>query len=212
MSPPLKSGKIRILLVDDHILMRMGLASATNNEPDMEVVAEAEDGIEAVEACRLHSPDVVVLDLRMPKRNGLETIAVLRQQNQEVRVLVLSNYGSGDDIDHALRAGARGYVVKDMGLEQLLEAIRTVHSGEQYLPPEIARRLAGRVMSQLSPREMEVLALIGRGQSNKEIAATLDLVEGTVKLHVTSILAKLRVADRTQAVLVAMKRGILQLE
>ena len=212
MSPTPVSPKIRILLVDDHILMRMGLASATNNEPDMEVVAEAEDGVEAIEAYRLHRPDIIVLDMRMPKKNGLETIEALRREFGAVRILVLSNYASGDDVSNALKAGAWGYVVKDTRLEQLLEAIRTVHSGEQYIPAEIARRLAGRILSQLSKREMEVLSLIGRGQSNKEIAASLNLVEGTVKLHVTSILAKLGVSDRTQAVLIAMKRGLLQLE
>ena len=204
--------KIKILLVDDHILMRIGLASATNNEPDMEVVAEAEDGVEAIEAYRVHHPDVVVLDMRMPKKNGLETIEALRREFGSVRILVLSNYAGGDDVSHALKAGACGYVVKDTRLEQLLSAIRTVHTGEQYLPAEIARRLTGRIISQLSKREMEVLTLIGRGQSNKEVASTLHLVEGTVKLHVTSILSKLGVADRTQAVLVAMKRGILQLD
>ena len=204
--------KIRIMLVDDHILMRMGLASATNNEPDMEVVAEAEDGVEAVEAYRKHRPDVVILDLRMPKRNGIETVGVLRKEFGAVRILVLSNYNSGDDVAAAIQAGAQGYVVKDMPLEQLLDAIRRVYAGEQFIPPEIARRMASRMLSQLSPRELEVLALIGKGKSNKEIATHLSLVEGTVKIHVTNILSKLGVADRTQAVLVAVKRGILQLD
>lgn len=212
MSTAEQASKIRILLVDDHILMRMGLLSATNNEPDMIVVAEAEDGEEAIAAFREHKPDVVVLDLRMPKLNGLETISALRQEFFGVRVLVLSNYSGGDDIASAVKAGASGYVSKDMPLERLLEAIRAVHRGEKFLPNEIARRYSSRMISQLSPREMEVLSLIGRGQSNKEIASTLNLVEGTVKIHVTSILSKLEVADRTQAVLAAMKRGILQLE
>jgi DNA-binding NarL/FixJ family response regulator len=200
------------MLVDDHILMRMGLASATNNEPDMRVVAEAEDGIEAIEAYRQHKPDVVILDLRMPKRNGIETISVLRREFGSARILVLSNYSSGDEVAAAIQAGARGYAVKDTPLDALLEGIRRVHLGEQFIPAEIARRLAGRMLSQLSPRELEVLALIGKGKSNKEIASVLHLVEGTVKVHVTNILAKLGVADRTQAVLAAVKRGILQLE
>lgn len=207
-----KEPKIRILLVDDHILMRMGLASAANNEPDMQVVAEAEDGIEAIEAFRAHRPDVVILDLRMPRRNGIETIALLRREFGTARVLVLSNYSGADDVAAALQAGALGFVAKDMPLEGLLEAIRCVHAGEQFVPAEICRRLTNRVVSQLSPRELEVLALIGKGKSNKEIAAALHLVEGTVKIHVTNILAKLGVADRTQAVLVAVKRGIVQLE
>ncbi|HEX2853226.1 MAG TPA: response regulator transcription factor [Opitutaceae bacterium] len=203
---------IRIMLVDDHILMRMGLASATNNEADMRVVAEAEDGLEAIEAYRQHQPDVVILDLRMPRRNGIETIAVLRREFSSARVLVLSNYSSGEEVAAALQAGARGYASKDMPLDTLLDAIRRVHEGEQFIPPEIARRLAGRMLSQLSARELEVLALIAKGKSNKEVAAALHLVEGTVKVHVTNILSKLGVADRTQAILAAVKRGILQLD
>lgn len=200
------------MLVDDHILMRMGLASATNNEADMRVVAEAEDGLEAIEAYRQHQPDVVILDLRMPRRNGIETIAVLRREFSSARVLVLSNYSSGEEVAAALQAGARGYASKDMPLDTLLDAIRRVHEGEQFIPPEIARRLAGRMLSQLSARELEVLALIAKGKSNKEVAAALHLVEGTVKVHVTNILSKLGVADRTQAILAAVKRGILQLD
>jgi DNA-binding NarL/FixJ family response regulator len=200
------------MLVDDHILMRMGLASATNNEPDMRVVAEAEDGLEAIEAYRQHQPDVVILDLRMPRRNGIETIGVLRREFNSARVLVLSNYSSGDEVAAALQAGARGYAAKDMPLDTLLNAIRRVHEGEQFIPPEIARRLAGRMLSHLSARELEVLTLIAKGKSNKEIAAALFLVEGTVKVHVTNILSKLGVADRTQAILAAVKRGILQLD
>lgn len=200
------------MLVDDHILMRMGLASATNNEPDMRVVAEAEDGIEAVEAYRVHQPDVVILDLRMPKRNGIETIAVLRREFATARILVLSNYSSSEEVSAALQAGARGFAVKDMSLEALLDAIRRVHGGEQFIPTEIAHRLAGRMLSQLSARELEVLSLIGKGNSNKEIATTLHLAEGTVKTHVTNILFKLGVVDRTQAVLAAVKRGLLQID
>lgn len=204
--------KIRIMLVDDHILMRMGLASAANNEPDMEIVAEAEDGVEAIEAYRIHRPDVVILDLRMPKRNGIETIAELRRAFGTVRVLVLSNYGSSDEVAAAVQAGAQGFVLKDMALEGLLEAIRQVHAGNISIPPAVARRMASRMLSQLSNREIEVLALIAKGQSNKEIAASLHVVEGTVKIHVTNILSKLGVTDRTQAVLMAVKRGILQLD
>lgn len=210
VSPPVPV--VRIMIVDDHILMRMGLVSAANNEPDMRVVAEAEDGVEAIEAYRKHVPDVVVLDLRMPRRNGIETISQLRREFSSARILVLSNYSSADEVTAALQAGARGYAVKDMPLETLLDAIRRVHSGERFVPPAIERRLAGRMLSQLSNRELEVLMLIGKGQSNKEIAATLHLVEGTVKLHVTSILSKLGVADRTQAVLAAVKRGLIEID
>ncbi len=212
MQPPLKGTKIRILLVDDHIVMRMGLVTATTGEPDMEVVAEADNGIEALKAFRLHRPDVVVLDLRMPERNGIETIRMLREEFGDVRVLVFSNYASGEEVFQAFKAGAYGFVVKEMSLERLLEAIRKVYCGEQYLPIEIATRMHGRMLSQLSPREMEVLALVAKGLSNKEIAAALGLVEGTVKVHVTNILSKLRVSDRTQAILAGVKQGIIEIE
>ncbi len=207
-----KPPKIRILLVDDHIVMRMGLATAAGGEPDMKVVAEAGDGVEAVQAFRTHRPDVVVLDLRMPKKNGIETIQLLRAEFGPVRILVFSNYAGGDEVFQAFKAGASGFVAKEMPLERLLEAIRCVHAGEQYLPPEIAMRMNGRVISQLSARELEVLALVAKGLSNKEIGAALDVAEGTIKVHLKNILAKLGVSDRTQAILVAVKRGIIRLE
>lgn len=200
------------MLVDDHILMRMGLSFALNNQPDMHVVAEAEDGAEAIDAYRKHKPDVVVLDLRMPKRNGVETIGVLRREFGAVRVLVLSNYSTGDEIAAAIQAGAYGFIAKDTPLTGLIEAVRHVYSGDQYLPPEIARRLAANISAQLSPREIEVLHLIAKGLSNKEIGAQLNVAEATVKVHVTSILSKLGVSDRTQALLSAMKRGMIHLE
>lgn len=200
------------MLVDDHIVMRMGLVTATGGEPDMEVVAEADNGHEAIRAFRAHRPDVVVLDLRMPGINGIETIRMLREEFEDVRVLVFSNYAGGEEVYQAFKAGACGFVVKDMPLERLLEAIRKVHQGEHYIPPEISGRMSGRVLSQLSSREIEVLMLIAQGLSNKEIAARLNLVEGTVKIHVTSILGKLRVSDRTQAILAGVKQGIIQLE
>lgn len=210
--PENRPSKLRILIVDDHIVMRMGLATAIDGEPDMEVVAEAENGLEAVEAFRSHHPDVVVVDLRMPKLNGFETIEVLRREFGAVRILVFSNYASGDEVFQALRAGASGFVVKDMPLERLLDAIRRIHQGEHFIPPEISWKVNSRMISQLSERELQVLSLVARGLSNKEIAAALNLVEGTVKVHVTHILGKLEAADRTQAVLIAVKRGIIQLE
>jgi DNA-binding NarL/FixJ family response regulator len=209
-TPP--SEKIRILLVDDHIVLRMGLMTAASGEPDMEVVADAENGADAIAAFRTHRPDVVVLDLRMQGMSGLETIRALREEFGDVRVLIFSSYANGDELYQALKAGACGFVVKEMALARLLEAIRKVHQGEEYIPPEIAKRMSGPVLSQLSLRELEVLQLVGRGLSNKEIAARLGLVEGTVKIHVTNILAKLRVSDRTQAILAAVKRGIIQIE
>lgn len=204
--------KIRILLVDDHIVLRMGLATATLGEADMEVIAEAEDGEEAIALFRIHQPDVVVLDLRMPKSSGIETIRRMRDEFGPVPILIFSNYASGDEVLQAFDAGAMGFVVKDMPLERLLEGIRRVHEGESYMPPEIASRVSRCVVSRLSKRELEVLSLVAKGMSNKEIAAALFLVEGTVKVHLTNILAKLRVSDRTQAVLAGIKRGIIEID
>lgn len=206
------TARIRIMLVDDHIVMRMGLVTAAGGEADMEIVAEADSGVAAIEAYRQHRPNVVVLDLRMPGMNGIETIRLLREEFGEARVLVFSNYASGEEVYQAFKAGACGFVVKDMPLERLLEAIRRVHQGEHYIPPEISMRLQGRVLSQLSSREVEVLNLVAQGLSNKEIAARLELVEGTVKVHVSNILGKLRVSDRTQAILAGVKQGIIQIE
>jgi DNA-binding NarL/FixJ family response regulator len=207
-----RAAKIRILLVDDHIVMRMGLATAAGGEPDMEVVAEAENGLEAIQAYGVHRPDVVVLDLRMPKKNGIETIHQLREEFGAIRVLVFSNYAGGDEVFQAFKAGACGFVTKEMPLERLLEAIRCVHAGEQYIPAEISMRMNGRVLSSLSTRELEVLTLVAKGLSNKEIGAALNVAEGTIKVHLKNILAKLNVSDRTQAILVAVKRGIIHLE
>lgn len=207
-----KLTRIRILLVDDHIVLRMGLVSAANSEPDMVVVGEADNGTDALMAYRTLRPDVVVMDLRLPEMSGLETIRLLREAHGDVPVLVFSNYASGEEIYQAFKVGGSGFVGKEMPLERLLEAIRCVHQGDQYIPPEIAARMNGRVLSQLSSREVEVLRLIARGLSNKEIAGELKLVEGTVKVHVTNILSKLRVSDRTQAILAGVKQGIIQLE
>jgi DNA-binding NarL/FixJ family response regulator len=212
MSTESQAVKIRVMLVDDHIIVRMGLAFAINNQPDMQVIAQAEDGNEAIELYRTHRPDVVLLDLRMPNRNGIETIGAMRREFGVVRVLVLSNYGSGDEVAAALQAGASGFIGKDTALAALLEAIRKVSAGDQVVPAEVARRLASRITSQLSARELEVLTLLGRGLSNKEIGSALNVVESTVKVHVTNILSKLGVADRTQAVLAGVKRGIIHLE
>jgi DNA-binding NarL/FixJ family response regulator len=207
-----RAKKIRILLVDDHMVLRMGLMTAAGDEPDMEVVADVDNGLEAIEAFRLHRPDIVVLDLRMQGMNGIETIHALREQFGNVRVLVYSNFAKGEEVYMALKAGASGFVVKEMAVDRLLEAIRTVSGGERYVPPEVAMRIGERLLAQLSPREMEVLQLVAKGFSNKEIATALHVVEGTIKIHVTNLLAKLGVSDRTQALVVAVKRGIIQIE
>jgi DNA-binding NarL/FixJ family response regulator len=203
--PVTTPAKIRILLADDHMAIRMGLMTAIGDALDMEVVADVEDGQEAVEAYRKHRPDIVVLDLRMQGMNGVDAIKALR-------VLIYSNYAKGEEVYQALRAGASGIVVKEMALDRLLEAIRTVHQGEQYIPPQIALRLGERLIAHLSPREMDVLQMLAKGLSNKEIAAQLGLVVGTVKIHVANLFAKLGVSDRTQALVTAVKRGIISID
>ncbi|PTY06113.1 DNA-binding response regulator [Opitutaceae bacterium EW11] len=204
--------KIRILLVDDHMVLRMGLMTATSDQPDMEVVADVENGSEAIDAYRVHQPDIVVLDLRMQGLSGVETIRRLRQEFGDVRVLIFSNYASGEEVYQALKAGATGFVLKEMPLLRLMEAIRSVYAGERYVPPEVATRVGERLLAQLSPRELEVLQLVAKGRSNKEIASELKVVEGTIKIHVTNLLAKLGVSDRTQALIVALQRGIIHIE
>jgi len=204
--------KIRILLVDDHAVIRMGLTTAASDAADMEVVAGVETGREAVEAFRRHRPDVVVLDLRLHGLGGIEAMQALREEFKEVRILIFSSFAKGEEIFRAMKAGAAGFVLKDMPLERLLDAIRVVHRGEQYMPPEIAMRVGERLLAQLSPREIDILHLLGRGRSNKEIAAQLGVVEGTVKIHITNIFSKLGVNDRTQALIEAVKRGIVQID
>jgi DNA-binding NarL/FixJ family response regulator len=205
------SRRIRILLADDHIAIRMGLITAISDAPDMEVVADVEDGSEALEAFRQQRPDVTVLDLRMHGMGGVETIRALRAENSAAKILVYSNHAKGEEIYQALRAGASGFVVKEMALEKLLDAIRAVNSGDQYVPPQIATRLGERMIAQLSPREMDVLKLVAKGLSNKEIATQLGLVVGTVKIHVANIFSKLGVSDRTQALVISVKRGIIEI-
>ena len=200
------------MIVEDHVLVRMGLVAAASAEPDIEVVVEVEDGQQAVSGFREHRPDVVVLDLRMPGIDGVEIIRALQNEFGSVRILMLSSYGGGDDISRAMQEGASGYIVKGMPLGQLLEGIRAIHAGGSYLPPEISSRMNERVNSDISSRELEVLRLIAKGKSNKEIAAHLGIVEGTVKAHIANIFTKLGAVDRAQAMAIAIKRQILQLE
>jgi DNA-binding NarL/FixJ family response regulator len=206
------STKIRILLVDDHMVIRMGLMTAASDAADMEVVADVDNGQEAIEAFRKHRPDIVVLDLRMQGMSGIETLRALRDEFKNVRVLIFSNYAKGEELYQAMKAGASGFVLKEMPLDRLLDAIRTVHRGEQYMPAEVAVRVGQRLLAQLSPRELEVLQLLARGMSNKEIGAQLGVVEGTIKIHVANIFSKLGVSDRTQALIEAIKRGIVQID
>lgn len=206
------SSPIRVMFVDDHPVLRAGLAAIIGAQSDMEVVAEAGTGREAIELFRLHQPDVVLMDLRLPGMNGTEAIAAIRKEYPDAHIIVLTTYDGDEDIYQALRAGARAYLLKDMLRKELLEAIRAVHAGKLRIPPAVASRLAERFpKSELSSRELEVLRQIARGSSNKEIAAALSVAEGTVRIHVSNILGKLAVSDRTEAVTVALQRGIIHL-
>lgn len=198
------------MVVEDHILIRMGLMTVSELEPDISIVAQIEDGEEAVDTFRKHRPDVVIMDLRLPGMDGIETINSLRKEFGDVPIVVLSSYNSDADISRAIHACASGYLLKDMPVTRLVEAIRAVHTGQQYFPAEIASRLPEQLrQSKLTPRELRVLQMIADGKSNKEIGNALGIVEGTVKVHVTNLLNKLHAVDRTQAVTTAIKRGIL---
>jgi len=201
---------IRVLLVDDHLMIRLGLAGLIGKEPDLRVVAEASSGAEAVTQCAVHRPDVVLMDIRMPDMNGIEATALIVRQRPETKVVMLTTYEGDEDVFQALKAGAKAYFPKTVAGPELVHAIRAVHGGQYCLPPDIAGKLAQRYsLPSLTPREREILERIAAGRSNKEIAALLDLAENTVKNHVHVILEKLGVQDRTQAVTKAIERGIL---
>lgn len=203
---------LRIMVVDDHYLVRMGLASIIGVEPDMAVCAEASSGEQAQVLFRSHRPDVTLMDLRLPGRSGAETIQAIRQEFRDARFVMLSTYVCDEEVYGALQAGAMAYLVKSVQRDELMTAIRKAAAGQRHIPPEVAARLADRVgQSQLSAREIEVLRLLVSGRRNREIAGTLEITEGTVKLHVSSILEKLGAEDRTEAVTVALQRGIVQL-
>jgi DNA-binding NarL/FixJ family response regulator len=204
---------ITILAVDDHPLIRSGLAAVLAGEGDMRLVAEASNGEEAVEAYRAHRPHVVLMDLRMPVMDGVSAIRAIRDEFPAARVIALTTYEGDEDIYQALAAGARGYLLKDMLRTELLQAIRAVHRGSRGIPPAVAAKLAEHAPRvELTPRELEVLRLVAAGRSNPEIAAVLGRAESTMKVHVRSILQKLGTDDRTEAVTIAVRRGILRLD
>ena len=206
------SSKLKIMLVDDHYLVRMGLASIIALEPDMTVCAEAATGEQALSLFRVHNPDVTLIDQRLPGMTGSETTQKIRTEYPGARILVLSTYACDEEIYKALQCGAMGYLSKSVQREELTQAIRKAATGRRHITPEVAALLAeGMSRSRLSSRELDVLRLLVGGKRNREIASSLDITEGTVKLHVSSILGKLAVADRTEAVTVALQRGIVQL-
>ena len=207
------SKPIRILVVDDHFMVRMGLSASLNVEPDIEVVAEAANGETALDLYELHRPSLVLMDLRLPGMSGADCTAALVRRFPDVRILILSTHSSEEEIYRAMQAGARGYIVKSIVREELLRAVREVHRGRQYLDPVVASHLAERRSHRpLSSREVEVLKMVAKGFGNKEIAGALNIAEVTVKLHVSHVIEKLEVNDRTQAATVALRRGIISLE
>jgi len=204
---------IRILTVDDHPLLREGIAFLVKSQPDMELVAEASDGEEAIEQFRRHRPDVTLMDLRMPNLNGTEAISRIRNEFPDAKIIVLTTYAGDVQVLKAIKAGARGYIVKGHVHRELLDAIRSVHAGHKRIPPEIAAELADHAADdQLSAREIDVLRLIGEGNANKQIADKLLIAETTVKNHISNILSKLGANDRAHAVTIALQRGIIELD
>jgi DNA-binding NarL/FixJ family response regulator len=205
-------GPIRILAADDHPLLLEGITALIKGEPNMELVAEASDGEQAIEQFRTHRPDVTLMDLRMPNLDGIEAISRIRKEFPDARIIVLSTYSGDVQVLRAIKVGARGYVVKGYAHRELLDAIRLVHNGQKRIPYEIATKLAQHAADdELSSREMDVVRLIATGNANKDIADKLAIAETTVKSHIRSILSKLGVNDRTHAVTVGLQRGILEL-
>jgi DNA-binding NarL/FixJ family response regulator len=204
--------KIRILIADDHYVVRMGLVALVNTESDMEVVAEAEDGAQAIKLFRECRPDLMLMDSRMPIMDGIQSTIEIRRESPDARILMLTAYDGDADIRRALDAGVCGYVLKRSTREKLIPALRAVAAGEHWIPKDVAGQLAARKsFEHLTAREMQVLDELAKGLANKQIADTLQITEHTVKDHVKNILAKLRVADRTEAVSVAVQRGIIHL-
>ena len=208
----MNSGPIQVLTVDDHALLRKGIVGLVNAESDMKVVAEASTGVEAKKQFKQHRPDITLMDLHLPDMSGIEAMIAIRQEFPVARIIVLTTYAGDVQVVRALKAGARGYLLKADVNEELLDTIRSVHAGKRWIHPELAAELAeytGR--EALTVREIEVLRLIATGNANKEIGAKLSVGEDTVKRHVTNILGKLDANDRTHAVTIALKRGIIEL-
>lgn len=204
-----QENRIRVLIADDHPVVCMGLALMLKYEPDMEAVGEARNGIEAVALFRQHKPDVTLMDLRMAGMDGVTAITTIRSEFPKARIVVLTTYDGDEDIHQGLRAGAKAYLLKDAPCEEILDTIRVVHAGQKRITREVGEKLAERMSGpELTEREREVLRLMATGKSNQEIGTALFITEGTVKFHVNHILNKLNVNDRTQAVIVALKRGI----
>ena len=203
---------IRILAVDDHALLREGIGALIGSQTDMELVAEAANGREAIELFRTHRPDIVLMDLQMPEMSGIDAISAIRGEFSEARIIVLTTHAGDVQVSRALKAGARAYLLKGLLRKELLETIRAVHAGQRRLSAEVAAGIAEHATHEsLTPREIQVLRLVAGGNANKEIAAQLSLTEETVKTHIKNILGKLQASDRTHAVTIGLKRGIIEL-
>lgn len=203
---------IRVLVADDHPLLREGLAAVLEHCPDVTLVAEASDGAQAIEQYRLHRPDVTLMDLQMPVMNGIDAIAAIRAQDPQARIIVLTTYKGDVQVLRALKAGAAGYLLKSMLRSELMATIRKVHAGQQHIPPEIAAEMAAYFAADaLTAREIDVLRLVALGNSNRRVAAELGIAEETVKAHMSGLLAKLGANDRTHAVTIAIRRGIIEI-
>lgn len=203
---------IRVLCIDDHPLVRKGIASILENEPDIDLVAEGDHGEQALELYRHYTPDVTLMDLRMPRMDGIEAVQQIRQEYPDARIIALTSYDGDQDIYRALEAGVRGYLLKETVHTEIVSAIRTVHAGRKLVSQDAAQRLAEYFpQAALTPREVQVLECVARGMSNKDIAQELGTADGTIKMHVQNILAKLNASDRTHAVTTALKRGIIHL-
>jgi DNA-binding NarL/FixJ family response regulator len=213
VSAPVAARKATVMIVDDHALLRTGVANIISQEPDLEVIAQAGNGLEAIAAYERHRPDVTLLDLRMPVMEGVEAVRQIRARDPHARVIVLTTYDTDDEISRALKAGAKAYVLKDIAATDLVNCIRDVLAGKSYLAPSAAAKLAeGVTRVQLTPREMSTLRLMADGKSNKEIASELSISDRTVKTHLGHLFEKLGVASRTEAIKVATKRGLVRLD
>jgi two-component system NarL family response regulator len=208
-----KQDKIRVMLVDDHPAFRTGMAALIENEPDLKVVAEAGDGQEAIRIYREKEPDVVLMDLRLPGMGGAEATLSIRKEFPDARVIVLTTFDTDEDIYRAIQSGAKSYLLKDTPNVELAKTIRAVFDGQQILPPKVANRLANRLQrADLSEIEMEVLQLLIKGRSNKEMATSLSVTEDTVKARLKTLFSKLKVHDRTEAAITAIRHGIVHIE
>ena len=217
MKPRVSNGNgvrtIRVLIADDHLVYRIGIRNLIGSEPGFEVIGEAADGNQALELYRKLKPDVLLLDLRMPQKSGIEVVRAVREEMRDAHILIVTSYQTEEEIFQVLQAGALGYVIKDVGREMLIQAIRAVHAGNRWLAPTIRKQFDDRALrQQLTTREVEVLKLLARGLTNREIAGVYGISASTVKNHLNSVMAKLEVADRTEAVSFCLSRGIVNLD